>query len=118
MPRPTTPAPMTMVLGRCDGTTTDALITDSLHRACPARFSGSDLSRRLRSTRAGQHPSLVAISGRAPRRCKDFLREPPVAPALQHRGRACLTFWLGSRPILAIRAVGLRVARKGILPQP
>src|SRR5437763_13630939 len=45
MPRPTTPAPMTMVFGRCDGTTRDALMTDSLHRACPARFSGSDLSR-------------------------------------------------------------------------
>src|SRR5437868_15266942 len=45
MPRPTTPAPMMMVFGRCDGTTRDALMTDSLHRACPARFSGSDLSR-------------------------------------------------------------------------
>src|SRR5438034_4323445 len=118
MPRPMTPAPTTIVFGRCDGTTTDALITDSLHRACPARFSGSDLSRRLRRTRAGQHPSLAAISGRAPRRCKDFLRESPAAPALQHPNRARLTFWLGWRPILAIRAVGLRVARKGILPQP
>src|SRR6266446_7582148 len=45
MLRPTTPAPMTMVFGRCDGITSDALMTDSLHRACPARFSGSDLSR-------------------------------------------------------------------------
>src|ERR1700680_850309 len=44
-PRPTTPAPMMMVFGRCDGTASDALMTDSLHRACPARFSGSDLSR-------------------------------------------------------------------------
>src|ERR1700680_3176459 len=42
---PTTPAPMTTVLGR-DGTTiVDAVISDSLRRARPTRFSGSDLSR-------------------------------------------------------------------------
>src|SRR5438045_4797174 len=46
MPRRTTPAPMTMVFGQCGGITNDALMTDSLHRACPARFSGSVLSRR------------------------------------------------------------------------
>ena len=75
MPRPMTPAPTTIVFGRCDGTILDALMTDSLHRACPARFSGSDLSRRPcgQPRSAGQHPSLAAISSRPPRRCKDFL---------------------------------------------
>src|SRR4249919_3103994 len=72
-----TPAPTTIVFGRRDGTVLDALMTDSLHRACPARFSGSDLSSgRPRQPRAaGQHPSLAPISSRPPRRCKDFLRE-------------------------------------------
>src|SRR5437763_14539765 len=46
MLKPITPAPTTIVFGRCDETIFDALMTDSLHRACPARFSGSDLSRR------------------------------------------------------------------------
>src|SRR4051794_14996725 len=91
MPRPTTPAPMTMVFGRFDGTTSDALMTDSLHRACPARFSGSDLSRpplpnppRLRERQSqgmpDGTPASVAISSRAPRRCKDFLAEAGPRP--------------------------------------
>src|ERR1700731_2697203 len=42
---PTTPAPMTTVLGRDGATIVDAVISDSLRRARPTRFSGSDLSR-------------------------------------------------------------------------
>src|SRR5437867_12688450 len=44
MLRPTTPAPMTTVLGRDGATMVDAVISDSLRRARPTRFSGSDLS--------------------------------------------------------------------------
>ncbi len=40
-----TPAPMITVFGRHNETVSNAVITDSLHRARPARFSGSDLSR-------------------------------------------------------------------------
>src|SRR4051812_43709393 len=57
MPRPTTPAPTTTVRGRCFGIEKTVLMTDSLHRACPARFIGSDLSRRADGPRR-QHPSL------------------------------------------------------------
>src|SRR6478672_5071549 len=57
MPRPTTPAPTTTVRGRCFGIEDTVLMTDSLHRACPARFIGSDLSRRADGPRR-QHPSL------------------------------------------------------------
>src|SRR3984893_18373737 len=42
---PTTPAPMTTVLGRDGATIVDAVISASLRRARPTRFSGSDLSR-------------------------------------------------------------------------
>src|SRR5207237_8849646 len=42
---PTTPAPMTTVLGRDGAAMVDAVISDSLRRARPTRFSGSDLSR-------------------------------------------------------------------------
>src|SRR5882724_6651886 len=41
---PMTPAPMTTVFGRDDDAVVDAVISDSLRRAHPARFSGSDLS--------------------------------------------------------------------------
>jgi hypothetical protein len=70
MPRPTTPAPMTMVFGRCEETASDALMTDSLHRACPARFSGSDLSR----------PCAQAIPRRraAPQPHANFKPSPPA----------------------------------------
>jgi hypothetical protein len=37
MPRPMTPAPTTIVFGRCDGTTLDAAMTDSLHRVMPGQ---------------------------------------------------------------------------------
>src|SRR3954454_17032845 len=57
MPRPTTPAPTITVRGRCLGIEKTVLMTDSLHRACPARFIGSDLSRRADGPRR-QHPSL------------------------------------------------------------
>src|SRR5215213_9527781 len=57
MPRPMTPAPTTTVRGRCFGIENAVLMTDSLHRACPARFIGSDLSRRADGPRR-QHPSL------------------------------------------------------------
>src|SRR5438270_13937556 len=40
-----TPAPMITVFGRDDETVADAVMADSLRRASPARFSGSDLSR-------------------------------------------------------------------------
>src|SRR6266851_1797936 len=85
MPSPMTPAPTTIVFGRVVETPKVALITDSLHRACPARFCGSDLSRRARGKpAAGRHPSLPLISSRAPRRCKGFLRDRaqrPTAPS-------------------------------------
>src|SRR4051812_6765786 len=58
MPRPMTPAPTTTVRGRCFGIENTVLMTDSLHRACPARFIGSDLSRRADWPRR-QHPSLI-----------------------------------------------------------
>ena len=45
MLNPMTPAPMMTVFGRNDETAIDAVIADSLRRAYPARFSGSDLSR-------------------------------------------------------------------------
>src|SRR6266446_7417039 len=61
MPRPMTPAPTTIVFGRCDGTTTAALMTDSLHRACPARFSGSDLSRPAGGTPASRQFQAEAL---------------------------------------------------------
>src|SRR5260370_4407385 len=48
MPSPMTPAPTTIVFGRVVEPPKVALMTDSLHRACPARFCGSDLSRRAR----------------------------------------------------------------------
>src|SRR5204863_209028 len=72
IPRPTTPAPMTTVFGRCDGTTIDALMTDSLHRASPARFSGFVLSRRpptpgacrtAPQPRRNFKPTLAAMQG-------------------------------------------------------
>jgi hypothetical protein len=44
MLNPMTPAPMMTVFGRYDETVFNAVIADSLRRACPARFSGSDLS--------------------------------------------------------------------------
>src|SRR5437764_2853542 len=54
-------------------------MTDSLHRACPARFSGSDLSRPVtgKPAKADGTPASAAISSRASRRCKGFL---PVFP--------------------------------------
>src|SRR5439155_7455737 len=61
MPRPMTPAPTTIVFGRCEGTTTEALMTDSLHRACPARFSGSDLSRPAGGTPASRQFQAEAL---------------------------------------------------------
>src|SRR5438552_5831520 len=65
IPNPMTPAPMITVFGRNDETVADAVIADSLRRASPARFSGSDLSRpgcAKFDCAAGQHPSLPAIS--------------------------------------------------------
>src|SRR5438105_4428433 len=44
MLRPMTPAPMTAVLG-CGDAMVEVVISDSLRRAHPTRFSGSDLSR-------------------------------------------------------------------------
>ena len=64
IPSPMTPAPMTTVFGRCGETTLGAVITDSLRRACPARFIGSDLSRcrRALESAAERHPSLAPMS--------------------------------------------------------
>src|SRR6516164_8786440 len=72
---PITPAPMTTVFGRDDKIVTEGVITDSLRRARPARFSGFDLSRLLqRGLRRGarRHPSLHPISDRGVDDCKDF----------------------------------------------
>src|SRR5437762_10236242 len=52
---PMTPAPITTVFGRDDDAMVDAVISDSLRRAHPARFSGSDLS----------HPGSAAPAARA-----------------------------------------------------
>src|SRR6516164_9194005 len=49
---PITPAPMTTVFGRDDEMLTNGVITDSLRRARPARFSGFDLSRSCRAASA------------------------------------------------------------------
>ena len=58
MPRPMTPAPIITVFGFAVDTIGVA-ITDSLHRASPARFSGFDLSRPCRTAAPGRHPSLL-----------------------------------------------------------
>src|SRR5215472_14581838 len=42
---PITPAPITTVFGRDDGTMIDGVMADALRRARPARFSGFYLSR-------------------------------------------------------------------------
>jgi hypothetical protein len=62
-----TPAPITTVLGQDDKTAGDAFIADSLHRACPARFNGSDLSHRHRAAGGTRrHPSLASMSDHGP----------------------------------------------------
>ena len=64
IPRPMTPAPMMAVFGRCGEATLGAVITDSLRRACPARFIGSALSRCLRALES------VASGTPAKRQCR------------------------------------------------
>src|SRR6516162_4015861 len=54
MPSPITPAPMTTVFGRGGKAGIEGVITDSLRRARPARFSGFDLSRSYHATRAAE----------------------------------------------------------------
>ena len=88
MPRPTTPAPMTMVFGRWAGTIDGALMTDSLHRACPARFSGSDLSRR-RARATPRHraaPQPHANFKPSPSAMQGFSAEGVLKPRRFHRG--------------------------------
>lgn len=101
-------------------------MTDSLHRACPARFSGSDLSRRSAPIVDG-----IGVSRAAPQPLLQFQAEPrgdarifcgrqrPSATAVQGaREKADLLNLLdtfgghyGSHALLRVR-----VARMGILP--
>jgi len=55
---------MITVFGRNDEMTDGVVIADSLHRAYPARFIGSDLSRPLAQKLLcpRRHPSLLPIS--------------------------------------------------------
>jgi hypothetical protein len=78
---------MMIVFGGCNGTAIAVLMTDSLRRACPTRFSGSDLSRRSHPPEgtARQHPSLAVNFGLARRRCKKFLRSADIGPVLEGR---------------------------------
>src|SRR5260370_6339168 len=82
MPRPTTPAPMAIVFGRYDETVNDALMTDSLHRACPARFSGSDLSRLCPRTTPHRRaaPQPHANFKPSPSAMQGFSAKPAAAP--------------------------------------
>src|SRR5438105_9612951 len=88
MPRPTTPAPMTMVFGGWDGTIDGALMTDSLHRACPARFSGSDLSRlgAQATPRRRAAPQPHANFKPSPSAMQGFSAEGALKPRRFHRG--------------------------------
>jgi hypothetical protein len=75
---------MMTVFGRNDETVLDAVMTDSLRRANPARFSGSDLSRYGCADRwraAGQHPSLSAISGYGVADARTLLGRPTLSAA-------------------------------------
>jgi hypothetical protein len=78
MPSPITPAPMTTVFGRDDETVIVGMMTDSLRRARPARFSGFNLSRRCRAvfTAGWTAPQPLVNFGPRPCSCKDFI--PPV----------------------------------------
>src|ERR1700756_2314467 len=90
MPSPMTPAPMITVLGRYDETTDGAVIADSLHRACPARFSGSDLSRSATLRTRGQ-PAPQPHGNVGPRRCecKDFVGRGSVVRSAGPVGPDC-----------------------------
>src|SRR5438445_9777640 len=73
---PMTPAPMTTVFGRDGDAMIGAVISDSLRRAHPTRFSGSDLSlppTRL-SPRDRAAPQPHANFGPGPCGCKAFLK--------------------------------------------
>src|SRR5271170_4221300 len=69
---------MTTVFGRYEGTVIDAVISDSLRRACPTRFIGSDLSRSAHALRAlaERHPSLPPMSAEGPAVARIFSRTP------------------------------------------
>ena len=82
---PITPAPITTVFGKVDEAVTEEVMTDSLRRARPARFSGFNLSRCRRAVlaRAGRHPSLLSISARGLAEGKDFFEPPELRRAPQ-----------------------------------
>src|SRR5712692_5053102 len=107
MPRPMTPAPTTIVFGRCDETTIGALMTDSLHRACPARFSGSDLSRPHRAA-----PQPRANFKPSPRAMQEFSVPATGSP----RRRAIIGFLRREESILL--PLGIRHKAPALLSNP
>src|SRR6516164_1442205 len=93
---PITPAPMTTVFGRDDEAITEGVITDSLRRARPARFSGFDLSRSCRAASAaglGGTPAFAQFRTEALPIARTFFasqtRPAPYLPV--HQGRFCTT---------------------------
>ena len=70
-----TPVPIITPFVRNDGTVIDAVMADSLRRASPARFSGSDLSRFSGATRLRSRPAPQPSNNLGPRPCgcKDFV---------------------------------------------
>jgi hypothetical protein len=120
---------MTTVLGRDDETVIVGVMTDSLRRASPARFSGFYLSRCCRAGLAADWaaPQPPVNFGPRPCRCKDFLdpasccvqplsgtprnpREPPL--------RSSTWFVPGTNPVAKLqRAVRWQVG-KAETPRP
>ena len=112
---------MMTAFGRDDVSMIGAVMTDSLCRAGPARFSGFNLSRCCRAVfPAGwAAPQPHVNFGPRPCRCKDFLSagwaaSHPSTVAAQERRRSAVSNWVARR-ISAVpkqwKAVRLRVGK-------
>src|SRR5439155_27053404 len=90
MLNPMTPAPMTTVFGRDGDTMIGAVISDSLRRAHPTRFSGSDLSLPVRRSKPSYRaaPQPCANCGPGTCGCKAFLKTRPPGCTAGQRGGA------------------------------